>query len=782
MSYKRVRHVSVVVLLAVLAAVSATTLTSVQRIHHVIDIDLAMLRETRVLIDDAAFQLATIETQLASGGNVDAATAQLEKLRSHLEARSNDTVTDELFSTGDLRLGDHIHAVQKAVERSCETIREHQRDAAKTNKGAVHETIAATVAQAREARAAALASTDTTIGGLRSALDDTTWTLLLGLLAGMVAAGAVTWWLGHTLSRITRAFLDSVTALGRGDFSYRLRANFRDDLGVLASGIDAMAARLETNQRDLRGALHRADSANHAKGLFLANMSHEIRTPITAIVGYADMLGTSNLPESRYRAAIASIRRSSDHLLRLISNILDLSKVEAGKMDVEQIPCSLAAILAEVQSFSLPAAAERRNLFTIETDGVVPESIVSDPTRIRQCLFNLIINAIKFTEDGFITLRVSLDTSDASKPLLHFRITDSGIGMTPTQAANLFSAFTQADSTTTRRFGGTGLGLTISKALAQALGGDVIVERSAPDQGSCFLCSVGTGPLAGVTMLEGPLNLACHGEDGGTQSGATTLAGCRILLVDDVAENRDILSFMLTAVGARVTFACNGQEAVDIAERSFADGRPFHVVLMDMQMPVMDGRTATETLRRKGHTTPILALTANALRSEREQCMAAGCNSYLIKPIGREDLVAAVYAHFSGGSTNAKPPAEVDEVNEPDSSESPPLESEALLDRFGGRMSLARRLVHNFVEQLPADVDELVTVMLAGDGEGTAALAHKISGTAGLAGATALQRFTKELQLATHNGIDVTNRVEPLREVVAHFILAAEDFLEQTTA
>lgn len=398
-----------------------------------------------------------------------------------------------------------------------------------------------------------------------------------------------------------------------------------------------------------------ARAASLAKGEFLTNMSHEIRTPMTAILGYADLLlegvDDERISEERI-TAIRTIQRNGQHLMGVINDILDLSKVEAGKLTVERRPCSPCQILSDVVSLMRVRAADKKLGFCIEPDGPLPTSIESDSLRLRQILVNLVGNAIKFTENGGVRVIPRLITGPVA--MLQVDVVDSGIGMTPEQADRLFQPFTQADSSTARRFGGTGLGLIISRRLAALLGGEITIVASTPGKGTTIRMSVATGPLTGIELVSdvGRALTICSTCSKGneTEASAATcalpLAGVCVLLAEDGVDNRRLITHMLKKAGAAVSVVENGKVAVEQAWEAVHGGKPYDIVLMDMQMPVMDGYEAAVVLRSKGYDYPIVALTAHVMAGEREKCLAAGCDGYLTKPIKQGELVRYVLGYL----------------------------------------------------------------------------------------------------------------------------------------
>ncbi len=401
-----------------------------------------------------------------------------------------------------------------------------------------------------------------------------------------------------------------------------------------------------------------AKAATRAKSEFLANMSHEIRTPMTAILGFTETLLDPDLSDADKQAAVATIQRNGEHLLGLINDILDLSKIESGNLEVDPAPCSPFEIIDEVVSLMRVRAEAKGLQLGVEQDGPLPERITTDPTRLRQVLINLVGNAIKFTDRGFVRLVVRLlapsESQPTTKPLLQFEVIDSGIGMSEQQLGRLFQPFTQADASTARRYGGTGLGLTISKRLVTMLGGNIEVA-STPGQGSTFRVTVGVGDLQGVPLRETgasipremtPSSARNPGDPGGIQLSA------HVLLAEDSPDNQRLIVHFLGKAGVTVTVVENGKAALDAAAPWLAAGSragdppPFDAILMDMQMPVLDGYAATRLLRRKGWSRPIIALTANAMSGDEEKCLAAGCDGYLSKPINRQRLLAVLSEHL----------------------------------------------------------------------------------------------------------------------------------------
>ncbi len=449
---------------------------------------------------------------------------------------------------------------------------------------------------------------------------------------------------------------------------------------------DAEHARSETEQanRQLKAAVEKANlmareavEANRAKSEFLANMSHEIRTPMNSIVGFGDILAQEELSDGQ-KQYIRNIQISSQNLLHLINDILDFSKIEAGKLDTEMIKCDMAPLLENIDSLMRPPANEKKLDFEVLQCGQLPSHLRTDPSRLRQCLINLVGNAIKFTENGHVYVNVSMEKTDDGA-LIRFDVEDTGIGISKDKLETIFESFTQADGSTTRKYGGTGLGLTITRQLSRLLGGGLTV-KSRPGKGSVFSLTIPAGiDVDSVPPMDKYEYINEDSEP--KEDGAQPLMSGKVLVAEDNRANQTLVKLMLEKMGFEVTIANDGRQAFEIVSR-----QPHDLILMDIQMPRMNGYEATEAIRRKGIRIPIIALTANAMKGDDKKCFDAGCDAYVAKPVDRTKLFELMRKYIMGRMDLAAEKIDsvqnqVDELNklcdetlsgaEPDGSDSP---------------------------------------------------------------------------------------------------------------
>ena len=409
-------------------------------------------------------------------------------------------------------------------------------------------------------------------------------------------------------------------------------------VGLYGTSAD-VTAEVEREQA-LKVARNQADAANRAKSEFLANMSHEIRTPLTAILGFADVLrgDDKHAAPQHWIHNLDTISGAGKHLLSIINDILDLSKIEADKTTLELIETPLIEVLSEVERLLRPTATGKGVQLKARLSTPIPDRILCDPTRLRQILMNLVGNAVKFTEAGTIVIDASVTppTATNANASLIIDIEDTGRGIDVEQSPSLFQAFEQADNSVSRKHGGTGLGLTISRRLAMLLGGDVTLVRTELGKGSCFRLQVPLIPFQGSAFVHSIQTKDVTAVE--MKTAKVSIQG-RILLAEDGLDNQRLISFLLGKAGAVVDIADNGQAALDLLNKSNDLSMPYDLLLTDMQMPVMDGYKLASTLRSLGSRMPIVALTAHALADDRQKCLDAGCDDYLSKPVDKHSLL-----------------------------------------------------------------------------------------------------------------------------------------------
>ncbi|CAH9054279.1 Sensor histidine kinase RcsC [Pseudoalteromonas haloplanktis] len=543
--------------------------------------------------------------------------------------------------------------------------------------------------------------------------------------------------------------------VGDGDLSVTLPAYTTDEVGILFNDfnhminqikhyqqqleeykhhledkVESRTKALESMNSKLETAIAQAEQANQLKSRFLANMSHEIRTPLTAIMGFTEQLLHSEKPTND-KHHLGTILRNSKHLLELINNILDLSKIEAEKLAVEQTPLNVVQLIHDVESIIKPLAQEKQLSFTINYALPLPHTINSDITRLKQILINIASNAVKFTEQGQVTITAKYQAPKT----LTFVIEDTGIGMSSNQIKRLFTPFEQADATTTRRFGGTGLGLCISKNLAQLLGGDVSVT-SEVGVGSCFTIDIDChlhNSLGGNLLLTEHSQLTPEKDP--QLSFASNSFDAHILVAEDNPDNQLLIKLLLQTWGLEPDIANNGAQAVEMALVN-----DYQLIIMDMQMPVMGGLEATKMLRDAAYDGPIIALTANVMNHDIDTYLEAGCDKALGKPIDKDALenVLVSYLHL-----------ERDNQNKWDSL----LKSEKF-----------QQINANYLASLPDYLQQIKALYNSRDCETLRALAHSIKGSAGCFNFDDIYHSASALEQSL-KGNDMTQREKRVLEL-----------------
>ena len=514
------------------------------------------------------------------------------------------------------------------------------------------------------------------------------------------------------------------------------------------------------SSHQLQIALHKAEAANRAKSQFLANMSHEIRTPLNAVLGFAQV-GRRSSQDPDARSRFSHILASGQHLLGIINEILDLSKMDAGKLHVDSIPFELIASVNDVLNFVRESAKTKGLNLTVEYDPKLPDWVMGDPLRLRQTLINLLGNAIKFTGQGEVRLTVHADNGQ-----IRFAVIDTGIGMNNEEITRLFNAFEQADGTVARRFGGTGLGLTISNELARLMGGSITVE-SMPDQGSTFTLCL---PLTQTRPSE-------HYAGKEAQSAGARLAGMSVLAVEDDELNRMVLREMLENEGATLVLAKNGQQALDCLEK--ADSIAFDIVIMDVQMPEMDGYEATRRIHSIAPSLPVVGLTAHAMVEERERCMEAGMVAHLTKPVDIDHMMTILLQQLpTKNKQDDYPVPEVAPVKHLPAAEGTQYDSLPGIDIDGALKNLKcdlptfKQILLTFYQQRRNNYEEITTLLARGDIEEAEDLVHGIKGSSGYLGAWRLHHEAMALEDACKAGdLDVA------MELLSQFGLCFEEVM-----
>jgi signal transduction histidine kinase/ActR/RegA family two-component response regulator len=504
-------------------------------------------------------------------------------------------------------------------------------------------------------------------------------------------------------------------------------------LAACAIGVFVAISVIRNNdkaQQELINARIKAQQADHHKSLFLANMSHEIRTPLTSIIGFAETLRNPKQKESLKESAIATIIRNGKHLLSIINDILDLSKIESNKLEIEAIPTDPLEVISDVETIFGRLAREKGLTFSLDIRFPFPKRIITDPLRLKQIIINLVSNAIKFTEHGSIEISAQ---ADADHQRLTVTVNDTGPGMSADAIDKIFQPFTQADASTTRNYGGTGLGLTISRNLAERLGGDLNCH-SQPGKGTQFILTLATGQFYSNEMYRS-LQEYQQTDDMVFSMDELALSG-KVLLAEDSPDIRELILMYLNETGVEVNAVENGQQAVEAAME-----QTFDLILMDIQMPVMDGREAIGTLRKAGNQAPIIALTANAMKEDVRQYLALGASNHLPKPIDKNDFktMLAQYLPFT---------QELDHVV--------PDEIADLVEKFKG--------------SLPDMLQKIILALQAEDCKQLGFEAHTLKGLGGSFGFPEITRIAKALETAADD-----KNMEQARKIAGQLIGYCEE-------
>ena len=484
---------------------------------------------------------------------------------------------------------------------------------------------------------------------------------------------------------------------------------------------------LAAKNKELEAAWFEAANATHAKSKFLANMSHEIRTPLTSIIGFAETLSEPNQDQEDLLHAAESIKRSGNHLYQIINDVLDISKIEAGQIELEMIKASPASLVSEVAAMMEEKIKKKGLKFRSNLYFPLPKLITTDPTRLRQILLNLLGNAVKFTHEGIICINTYYLPNER---LMKFEISDTGIGMTQTGLTKVFEPFSQADKSTTRKFGGTGLGLSISKQLAEKMGGDIVC-MSEPGVGSTFTTTISIGDIQEPEFIYEMNEVRELFVSKTARTERKQLSG-QVLLAEDTLENQKLISLQLRKSGVEVTVVEDGKQAVAAALEN-----EFDLILMDMQMPVLDGLGAMRLLRQAGYTRPIVALTANTSQADKDSCLEAGADGFLSKPIDFEKFFDVLGSHVDEASENDVRLRELAVPRNTDRLYSEDFEMQAIINAF--------------LHKLPGMVDSIKQFSREKNWEALQSVSHQLKGLGGSFGYHQLTEICKNIHDCARN-------------------------------
>lgn len=585
-----------------------------------------------------------------------------------------------------------------------------------------------------------------------------------GLVAGLIRARE-----GNASARLYLVAITAFFALGSTSISLSkvgLHTFYVEHLGLVAVTVEGLllalvlAWQVTQLQRAKESALLRqkqSEEDSRAKSTFLANMSHEIRTPMNTIIGMSQ-LAINSTADAKQRDYLAKIIASSEHLLGVIDDILDFSKIDAGKTKLEAIDFDLEQIKRTLINLFEWKAAERGLRLTIEIDPDVPRHLCGDPLRLNQVLINLVTNAIKFTEHGGIVILAKNLGGDETGVMLRFEVRDTGIGITEEQQAVLFQPFQQGDPTTTRKYGGSGLGLVICKRLAVMMGGQIGLE-SEPGKGSTFWFTAHLG------VSSAPLPATPESAEERQASAVSALSGIRVLLAEDHPFNQQVAIEFLNAVGIVVSIARNGQETLDLLRHE-----RFDCILMDTHMPLIDGLEATRLIRANPALArmPIIAMTANVTAEDRERCLAAGMDDFIGKPFKREDLYAILVRHMRGRTrAKAAPYAAATPAVDSTPSGQDIIDLGELAWLFNGNREKMRVFARKFVESALEDIAKIEAALVRKDMAAIRQLGHGAKSPANMAGAAKIRDLFQALENIQESegyeqAADIVSQLRPL--------------------
>ncbi len=513
---------------------------------------------------------------------------------------------------------------------------------------------------------------------------------------------------------------------------------------------------IEDYHREIEELRQELEKANSAQSRFLANISHEIRTPLSGIMGYTDQLLFDSSLDAQHREKLISIKRCATHLTTIIGDILDLSKIEAGKNQIKCVEFNFLKLLHEIASVMEARIRDKNLTFKILFETLIPEKLFSDPLRIRQILINLLGNAVKFTDKGVITLRVAAkEFTDQLAGTIVLTVSDTGCGIEPELRHEVFKRFSQANHSFNRQSSGSGLGLYLSKNLAQQLGGDLQLIESIPNEGSVFRCTFAAQVNETSRFVSEFIpSSSFHDTASDIKSFEGKLAGVKVLLVEDGLDNQRIFSYFLRLAGATVRIESNGAHALEC----IWENKDFDVILMDIQLPIMDGYTLTEELRRQGYTQPIIAVTAHALAEEKTRCLDSGFSDYLSKPVDIEKLIRTVMRYtgreLSPNVLKPVPSAEKDDrptriSAEPKAKVEVEVEAEteegAILSKYH-QQAIYQPMIQAFVRGLDDRLAETDSSLEKADWDHLSRVMHQLKGAAATYGYSILSSAAGQLE------------------------------------
>lgn len=522
---------------------------------------------------------------------------------------------------------------------------------------------------------------------------------------------------------------------------------------IVARIITQKNEELLINNRKLKEVSVHAIEATRTKSEFLAIMSHEIRTPLTAIIGFAELLSERSTHIEDRISITKTIIKNGKHLLRIINDILDVSKIEANRMDFEKIYFSPVELISDVEEVIEKQFKVKGIQLSVEYDFPLPNVICNDSLRTKQIILNLCSNALKFTKAGSVYINIRCDVEEEK---IFFTVKDSGIGLAEEQEDKIFDAFTQADSSTTRKYGGTGLGLSLSKQFAEKMGGTITVE-STQGVGSQFCVSISTGKIDQSQLILGKPELPTKIDNIIYQYDHSCTVKGSILIVEDNEDNQQLLSIILSDIGAEITFAENGQEAIDKTR-----GKTYDLILMDIQMPVMGGIEATKILRQSDYTNPIIALTANAMPSDYDMCMEAGCDDFLTKPINKDKLFQAIYQYLE--IQNEKP-----------------HDDKIVSDKLDKRNIKMRKLVLKFVKSLPERIEKIEQFSKAKNWIDMRGELHKLKGLGTAMGYPIVTKISGELEyeVMRENVVEIDKLLFNMKNICERIVKCIPDIISE---